>query len=452
VSWLLPYAASIAGFVLAAALAIVILRERRPPASTLAWLLLIAFAPWLGVPAYLALGGRKLRQRSRGKPGLSLGRGPGKDGPEPPADPLARVLAGAGAGLPSPGNALRWHVSGEDAYAELGRVIDGATRSIRVATFVLGDDEVGRDVAARLADRARAGVEVCVLVDGLLARRARHVLADLRAAGVRTAVFLPLIKLPLRGRSNLRNHRKAVIADGTTAILGGRNLAGEYLGPTPRADRWQDLSFTLTGPAVARVDEVFRADWHFAHGRPLAAVGPAPACGEVEVHVVPSGPDVPGDPVYEALLHVVFTAQRRLWIATPYFAPDQALERGLELAVRRGVDVRLLVPRRSNHAVADMVTRGFLASLARQGVTVLRYGPGMMHAKLVLADDTVITGSANLDQRSLFLDFELCVVTHDPASVEATAGLYGELVAGADPTPARRRLRDDVGRLLAPLV
>jgi cardiolipin synthase A/B len=452
VSWLLPYVASIAGFVLAAALAIVILRERRPPASTLAWLLLIAFAPWLGVPAYLALGGRKLHQRSRGKPGLRLADDAAPAADAAPADPLARVLIGAGAGLPSPGNELRWHASGVEAYAELCRVIDGAVRSIRVATFVLGDDEVGRDLAGRLAARARSGIEVCVLVDGLLARRARHLLADLRAAGARTAVFLPLIKLPLRGRSNLRNHRKAVLVDGELAILGGRNLAGEYLGPTPRPDRWRDLSLTLAGPAVALVDEVFRADWQFAHGPALAGVGPAPPRGEVEVHVVPSGPDVPGDPVYEALLHVVFTAQRRLWIATPYFAPDQALERGLELAVRRGVDVRLVVPRRSNHAVADLVTRGFLASLSRRGVTVLRYGPGMMHAKLVLADDIVITGSANLDQRSLFLDFELCVVTHDPASVDAITALYADLVAGSDPTPARRRLRDDVGRLLAPLV
>ena len=353
-TWLLPYVASIAGFVLAAALAIVILRERRPPASTLAWLLLIAFAPWLGVPAYLALGGRKLHQRSRGKPGLRLADGAAPEGAAVPADPLARVLVGAGVGLPSPGNDVRWHASGEDAFAELCRVIDGAARSIRVATFVLGDDDVGRDITDRLAARARSGIEVCVLVDGLLARRARHLLADLRAAGARTAVFLPLIKLPLRGRSNLRNHRKAVIVDGETAILGGRNLAGEYLGPTPRADRWRDLSLTVAGPAVALIDEVFRADWQFAHGPALAGVGPAPARGDIEVHVVPSGPDVSGDPVYEALLHVVFTAQRRLWIATPYFAPDQALERGLELAVRRGVDVRLVVPRRSNHALADL--------------------------------------------------------------------------------------------------
>jgi cardiolipin synthase len=445
--WIELHLASIAGFVLAATFAVVIIRERRPPASAMAWLLAVAIAPWLGVPLYLALGGRKMLRRTREKPGLSLDAGA-----VVPTDPLARILAGAGAGPPTGGNAIRWHATGEEAYARIAEAIDGAARTIRVATFVLGTDEVGRTLVDKLCARARAGVDVCVLVDGLLARRARRLLGELRAAGARTAVFLPLIKLPLRGRSNLRNHRKIVLVDGALAILGGRNLADEYLGPTPRTDRWRDLSFELEGPAVARVDEVFRADWRYATGAdlpPTAAPGPR---GDEQVNIVPSGPDVRGDPVYEALLHVCFTAEKRLWIATPYFAPDQALERGLELAARRGVDVRLLVPARSNHMLADIVTRGFLASLGRRGVTILRYTPGMMHAKLVLADEIVIAGSANLDMRSLFLDFELCVVTRDGDSAAAIERFYRELATACDTKPAPRRWRDDVGRLLAPLV
>jgi cardiolipin synthase len=445
--WLELHFASVAGFVLAATFVIVIIRERRPPASAMAWLLAVAIAPWLGVPLYLALGGRKMRKRTREKPGLSLAAGSIAAG-----DPVARILVGSGSGPPSGGNELVWQPSGEDAFARLVALIDGAQRSIRIATFVLGTDEVGRALIARLAARARDGVDVRLLVDGLLARRARKLLGELRAAGGRTAVFMPLIKLPLRGRSNLRNHRKSVIVDGDTAVLGGRNLAQEYLGPVARADRWRDLSFELRGPAVARVDEVFRADWRFATGETIAATDPPAACGDADVNIVPSGPDVPGDPTYEVLLHVCFTATRRLWIATPYFAPDQALERGLELAARRGVDVRLLVPRRSNHALADLVTRGFLASLGRRGVNILRYGPGMMHAKLVLADDIVIAGSANLDMRSLFLDFELCVVTRDAASATTVERFYRELALSCDSSPAPRRWRDDVGRLIAPLV
>jgi len=413
----------------------------------MAWLLAVVVAPWLGVPLYLAFGGRKLRRRQRAKQGISAAASAATD-----ADPVARILVGGGLGPTTHGNALRWHATGEEAFERFAAVIDGATRSIRLATFVLGTDEVGRDLIERLAARARAGVEVRVLVDGLLARRARRLLGRVRAAGGRTAVFLPLIKLPLRGRSNLRNHRKILLVDGELAVLGGRNLATEYLGPTARADRWADLSFEVSGPAVARVDEVFRADWSFATGDALDAIATPARAGEAALDIVPSGPDVPGDPMYEVLLHVAFTATRRLWIATPYFAPDQALERGLELAARRGVDVRLLVPTHSNHALADVVTRGFLASLGRRGVQILRYGPAMMHAKLVLADDVVITGSANLDMRSLFLDFELCVVTRDPPSVQAVERFYRELAASCDSSPAPRRWRDDVGRLLAPLV
>jgi cardiolipin synthase len=445
--WLRLHLASVVGFVLAAVFAIKVIRDRKPPASAMAWLLAIALVPWLGVPLYLAIGGRKLARRTREKPGLAR-----EVGEVAASDPLSRVLVGAGAGLPIAGNALTWHADGEEAYARIAAAIDGAQRTIRIATFVLGDDPVGRDLVARLCARAKAGVEVIVLIDGLLARVARDLPRELRAAGARTAIFLPLVKLPWRGRTNLRNHRKITIVDGELAILGGRNLAEEYLGPTPRADRWRDLSFEVRGPAVARVDEIFRADWRYATRDDLAPLtAPAPA-GDETIDVVPSGPDMPADPVYELLLQALFTAERRAWITTPYLAPDQALERAIELAVRRGVDVRVLVPAKSNHAIADMVTRGVLASFARTGVKPLRYAPGMVHAKLVIVDDIAIAGSANFDMRSLFLDFELCVVSRAPASVAAVERFFLSLEADCIPTPAEHRWRDDLGRLLAPLV
>ena len=445
--WLRLHLASVVGFVLASVFAIVVIRDRKPPASAMAWLLAIAMVPWLGVPLYLAIGGRKLSRRTRDKPRLE--RAPGEVSAR---DPLSRVLVGAGAGLPIAGNALVWHQDGEQAYARIAAAIDGAQRSIRIATFVLGDDPVGRDLVARLCARARAGVEVLVLIDGLLARVARKLPRELKEAGARTAIFLPLVKLPLRGRTNLRNHRKITIVDGELAILGGRNLAEEYLGPTPRDDRWRDLSFEVRGPAVARVDEIFRADWRYATGDELAPSDAPPLAGDDTIDVVPSGPDMPADPVYELLLQALFSAERRVWITTPYLAPDQALERAIELAVRRGVDVRVLVPAKSNHAIADMVTRGVLAGFQRTGVIALRYALGMVHAKLVLVDDIAIAGSANFDMRSLFLDFELCVVSRAPASVAACERFFRGLEEDCVTTPAVHRWRDDLGRLLAPLV
>jgi cardiolipin synthase len=445
--WLRLHLASVVGFVLASVFAIKVIRDRKPPASAFAWLLAIALIPWAGVPLYLAFGGRKLERRTREKPGLAR-----EPGAVPASDPLSRVLVGAGAGLPIAGNALRWHQDGEEAYARIAAAIDGAQRQIRIATFVLGDDPVGRDLVERLCARAKAGVEVIVLIDGLLARVARGLPRELRAAGARTAIFLPLVKLPLRGRTNLRNHRKITIVDGEVAILGGRNLAEEYLGPTARSDRWRDLSFEVRGPAVARVDEIFRADWAYATGDELAPCDAPPLVGDETIDVVPSGPDMPADPVYELLLQALFSAERRAWITTPYLAPDQALERAIELAVRRGVDVRVLVPAKSNHAIADMVTRGVLAEFGRRGVKALRYTPGMVHAKLVIVDDVAIAGSANFDMRSLFLDFELCVVSRAPASVAACERFFRELEADCVTTPAAHRWRDDLGRLLAPLI
>jgi cardiolipin synthase A/B len=449
VHWWFGHVGTVLGAVCALVFATTLVRDRRPTGSTAAWLLVIALVPWLGVPLYFFFGGRKLRRAASEKPSLS--RRPtaaAGDGP------IERVLVGSGAGELEAGHAIDWHADGEAAFVGLCEAIDGAQRTIRIATFVLGDDAVADAIIAKLVARAAAGVRVELLLDGMLVnashRRAKHELAKV---GGKVAVFEPLGRLPVRGRgrTNLRNHRKICVVDGELAILGGRNIASEYMGPSPNPARWEDLSWRLRGPAVARADEVFRADWKFATREDLPAP-PAPSqVGDAAIALVPSGPDASGDPIYEVLLQLAFTASRRLYIATPYFTPDPALEHALELAVRRGVDVHVIVPAKSNHRIANLVGKSFLSPLAQLGVKVLQL-PKMLHAKVVLADDWVVTGSANFDMRSLFLDFEMSMVTRAPAAVTWIETWFERESALCTQSPIVSSMLSDLARLVAPLV
>ncbi|MCA9626827.1 MAG: hypothetical protein KC766_04155 [Myxococcales bacterium] len=433
-----------------------VLHQRRPTGSAFAWVLGIVLLPYVAIPLFLMFGGRKFRQRWSSKRQLShrsyrlLPRGKGSDesGPSP----------------------VVWLDSGEAAYAEFSRQIRRAQHSIRILTFVIGDDISGRALVQALTERARAGVDVRLLVDDLLFFRVpKRELRALEAAGGHVARFMPLWHWPFRGQANLRNHRKIALFDGDVGIVGGMNLADEYMGEVSRVDRWRDLSLVVSGATVAELDEIFRADWEFAaHEKlPSAAPGTQPVEGSGVLDVLPSGPDLQGDPIYEAFLELFFRARQRIWIATPYFAPDDALLKALEIAVRRGVDVRVVVPQRSNHPLADRIAGPYLRQLDHQGVAVWRFGhpeggsgarvaPRMLHAKAVLIDDEVaVVGSANLDMRSLLWNYEVALFMRSAREAEHLAcwfhETFSESAQGApNPSWLVRRFEDGV-RLLAPL-
>jgi cardiolipin synthase len=313
-----------------------------------------------------------------------------------------------------------------------------------------------------LAKRAEEGVEVRLLLDDLLRFRApKPLLERVARAGGRVERFMPLLHVPFRGRSNLRNHRKIAIFDGARAIVGGMNLATEYMGPLPSPDRWRDLSVLVRGEAVKTLDFIFRADWEFACGERLAAHDPpAPEGLDKEkttpVFVVPSGPDSATDPIYDAIATAIFRAERRFWVTTPYFVPDETLAKALSIAARRGVDVRVVVPARSNHRLADLAAAPYLRDLEADGVSVFRHAK-MVHAKAMIADDHLaVVGSANFDMRSLFLDYEIALFLTGPSEIARLASWFEETLLGASKglsTPGRvRRGIQDVARLLSPLI
>ena len=392
------------------------LRQRRQPSAAIAWVLFILFIPYFGLPLYLLFGNRKLAHAAS-PPALAAPAPAGADVAWP------RQLAAA-MGQPPVASYknLRIHADGAQALQALWELIDGAEHELDLCSFILARDAIGKALVARLIGKARAGVKVRLLLDAF--GRVMGGWPDLRAleaAGAHVAV--PLLRWPPKGRFNMRNHRKLVVADGVRLWCGGRNFAAEYFGGARHQAPWQDLSFDLSGPLAQQAGELFERDWAFATGSPRAESQRATeAASQPYAQIIASGPDQADDTVHALLVTACFKARSRIIAATAYFLPSDALLMALSLAARRGVDVQLVLPRRSNHRMADLARHRALRDLAAAGARVWLV-PHMLHAKAVVIDDELaLSGSMNLDARGMFLNYELMVAFYAPADVRRFAG------------------------------
>jgi cardiolipin synthase len=356
---------------------------------------------------------------------------------------------------------LAVHQDGAASLSRLHQLLTQAHQTIDLCSFLLGSDPIGDEIALLLIQRARAGVRVRLLLDGLgYYMGGRPDLGRLTAAGVQVSLFVSPLRSALRGRTNLRNHRKMVVADGRCLWCGGRNLAAEYFVAKPDNAKpaWVDLSFDLQGTLAMQAQQQFDLDWIFATQGVLASAC-ANSTGAAsslmgQARLVASGPDQSDDTIYTLLVSGCFKAQDRILAVTPYFVPDSALLTALALAARRGIAVDLLLPRQSNHLLADLARHSALRELASAGARVW-LSPDMVHAKAVIFDrELALVGSANLDERSLFVNYELMVAFYEPAVVERFANWIGIHQAGAGlyqaqaPGPARELLEGLV-RLVA---
>ncbi|MEZ4458755.1 MAG: phospholipase D-like domain-containing protein [bacterium] len=449
--WALAHSVSAVSVLLALAITMRARVDRRAPASTWAWILVILFVPYLGVVLFATLAGRKVRRgvSKRFVPPQKLGDA---------RTPAQRLLWHTGHPDSCDGNLLTLLATGEAAYAEMTSLIDRAQDTISISTFVLGNDEVGRTLVERLAARARQGVTVRLMLDGVgSVGTDRKVLKQLTDAGGKLVWFMPVFRMS-PGRTNLRNHRKILLCD-DVAVVGGMNLAHEYIGPTPAADRWCDLSVRIEGPLVPQITRVFEADWAYATQTTAPVVSESNATlGTSELQFIAGGPDQAADPLYDALLTSMYVAEDRVWLATPYLIPDDGVFHALILAARRGVDVQILLPLRSNHRLADVARGTYVRDLIEQGVKFQWYSGPMMHAKCMLFDQTLASiGSANLDIRSLFLNYEAATFIYDAESISAVADWFElQFEAAKSQSPLKNgfvwQLGESFARLLSPML
>jgi cardiolipin synthase len=278
-------------------------------------------------------------------------------------------------------------------------------------------------------------VRVRLLIDGVgVWQLPRARLRQLRLAGIEIAIFSPLWARRTSAPRNLRNHRKLVIADDAALWAGGRNLAAEYFTGAAGAPPWRDLSFDLAGPVSAAAARQFEADWIASHGRPAEPItAPARDAGMARAQFLPSGPDQTEDTVEALLIDACFRADRRLLAVTPYLVPDAGLTTAIRLAARRGVRVDICMPRVSNHVLADFARSRCLRTLAQAGVAI-HLLPYMVHAKAIVFDETLaLSGSPNLDSRSLLLNYESAFVFYGAAEIDWLANWIGALIPEATP-------------------
>ena len=459
---ILTYLFLIGGFLLGIVLIAHILLQKRTPSGTIAWLLIIGFLPWVGVPLYLFFGGRKMRRHVEKKGLLDLE--PASAIAEKDTSIIDRILRTYNIPGAETGHTVTLCGTGIERFAAMESLLQHAERSIYLSTFVYHNDEIGKRILDILVAKAKAGIEVKLMMDGVGTLHTRSwFFHPLVKAGGQFTFFLPVLHRPFRGRTNLRNHRKITIVDNHTLMAGGANIGNEYMGPEPYEKRWKDLAFTLQGPTLRHWVNVFARDWAFAAKETLSDEQLAipdvtidkPQSGIVQL--VPSGPDVPSDALHDALLSMIYLARKRFWVVTPYFVPDDALCQALLLAVRRGVDVRIILPRRSNHPLPDIVRGIALRQIQDAGGMIMFYAPKMLHSKVVLMDQQVaVLGSANMDIRSLLLNYETAMFVYSVDEITSVEQYIENIMAqcdcGIDAASLLRILGESVVRLISPLL
>lgn len=399
------------------------LQIARTPQAAMGWVIFFVTLPFLAVPLWVVLGRSRFPQRitmRRELRGVVRGlrtekrRSVARSGSDPTVDHLRVRAFEKLAGVPLlGGNRADLLIDGKDTFDAVFAAISEARHYVLLAFYTIRDDDIGRALLARIEDRARAGVRVCVLYDGVGSNKlTRAYLDDARAAGAEFVEFNANRRLRSRFQLNFRNHRKIVVVDGDVAFTGGLNIGNEYLGRNANLGHWRDTFVRIRGPVVAEIQLSFAEDWLWATDETLALNwDPAPCDGAMDALVVAPGP---ADPIETGSLYfcnAIGAARTRLWIATPYFVPDVDVLTALKLAVLRGVDVRILIPEEADHLLTWLAAYSFFDEVREVGVRIHHYTEGFMHQKVVLIDDDIASvGSINLDNRSCRLNFEITLV------------------------------------------
>lgn len=363
------------------------------------------------------------------------------------------------------GNAAELLVDGKNTYASIFEAIEAAEEYVLVQFYIVKADDTGGDLKDKLIAKAREGVDVYVLLDnyGSLSLPDEF-FDDLRAVGAKVHYFMDISGKANRFQLNFRNHRKIVVVDGEVGFVGGHNVGDDYLGKHPTLTPWRDSHLRLSGPVVKTLQIPFAEDWHWATGEILEnlnwEISDDDFRGGVEALCLATGPADPIEICSMFFLTAINEADDRIWIATPYFVPDDKMVTALQLAATRGVDVKIIIPAMNDSQLVHFSSYSYLTELVEVGVEIHRYEKGFMHQKVVVVDDDLSAiGSANFDNRSFRLNFEVTGIVHDKefnrevSSMLETDIANSRLASAADykEKPFHFRLVVNLARLLAPI-
>ena len=442
-----------------------IVLQKREPVATLSWLILLAALPYVGFLVYFVFGPQRI-ERQRLRRGRARERMPAaRPGHSPGVEALELGRLGQATTGHAPGSATSVQLlsGGEAKFTALLEAIATARSHVHIEYYIYKPDGIGTALRDALIERARAGLDVRLLLDAVGSNRlTRTFLAPLTEAGARVAWFHPLRIHWFWRRPwlNLRTHRKIVVIDGEVAFTGGINISDEQ---DARActQAYHDLHMRLTGEVVDALELVFIEDWAYATGEPPLALPPSTCTpGPLAAQVLVSGPDSPWEAIHRMKVGAIHAARTRVWLATPYFVPGEAAMMALTSAALGGLDVRLIVPKLCDSRLVTWATRSYFDELLEAGARIYEYGPPMLHTKALLCDDDVaVIGSANFDHRSFRLNFEVSVLFCDRAVAAQLADVLEHDCARASQVARTRerpllgsRLPEALARLVSPLL
>jgi cardiolipin synthase len=410
------------------AMAVTFLRARRPPSSTIAWLLVLTLFPVGGWVVYRLIGPlrlerKKLRRRvSReviAEAAATL-REIEAAAPANHREQLARVAIAVGEAPPLRADYVTLYTEGDQTYAAIAEALEAARHHIHLEYYIWEDDRIGTRLRDLLVTRAKAGVEVRLLLDGTGSFTTRgDFFEPLVEAGGSVAWFNPITVLGglRRRRIDFRTHRKIIVCDGRVGFTGGINVADTESAEFSGKNAWRDTHLRIEGSAVLVLQRVFAEDWLYATEKVLPGgmeYFPIPeSAGSEVVQIVASGPDLDAFAVHKMFFAAITQATQRVWLTTPYFVPDDVILSALVSAAHRGLDVQIIAPRRSDSLLVDLAARSYFPELLAAGARVFEYRPRFVHAKsFVVDDDVAIVSTANLDNRSFRLNFEVAAVIY----------------------------------------
>lgn len=460
---------------------LVILIENKNPSKTISWLLILYLLPFVGFVFYILFGGHyRERYRTKQKKSGDYPRSNMENAAEIQKEIMDYIelfrgeedavnnrmvnllLKNSNAPF-TINNRIEVLTNGEATFDRIFERIRGAKEHIHVEFFIIRNDELGNAFKDLLIMKAQEGVEVRLIYDSVGCwKLGKAYIEDLKNSGVEVFPFFP-VSFPVLSRElNYRNHRKIVIVDGHTGFLGGHNVGDEYLGKL-HLGFWRDTHILMEGEAVYSLQDVFLNDWAFASGKDVKLDGMFPklaSYGETMTQVISSGPDSDWKTILQAYFVMISSAEDRIWIASPYLVPEESIKMGLITAALSGVDVRIIIPSKPDHFFVYWSTQDNLEELLEAGVKVYEYQKGFIHSKILLMDGVAASvGTANLDIRSLEMNFEVNAFIYDPAVVRRLEEDFYRDMEDSNllnydkfkKRPFRRKLLEALGRLVSPL-
>lgn len=454
------------------AMIVMVLLDKRSPISTIAWILAFVMLPYVGLAIYFFFGPHRI-ERKRMRHGRSILAVRGHVESESKRDPLdvsaphrqqlATLAVKASGSFMSTAKSIEILAGGKACFASIEEAIRAAKNHVHVLYYIFEGDRTGARIRDALVERAKAGVKVRFLTDGVGTNLSRRFLKPMRQAGIEIARFNPIALGRLFPHVQLRNHRKILIVDGRIGFLGGINVGDEYDESVSKRDAFRDTHARIEGNAVRELQFAFMEDWHFSTNKLIRDKGlfaPMAPDEKEAIIIVPSGPDQE----WESIKHVYFTAitqaDELIQLTTPYFVPDDPTRVALCAAALRGVRVELIVPHRSDSLIVTAAARSYFDELLLAGVHVYEY-PRMVHAKTMVVDGKVaIVGSANLDNRSFRLNFEVSALFYETNAIAKLARMFEDdkRTCGHITKKSRSRialparLAEASARLLSPLL